>query len=125
MQNGVQDNEYFGKGLYWKTPYAKGVSNVPAFVGCNWMHGVTTSKDTPPSTNGGTGNNGCMDRYCMDRHNGYVGSSFLDSSARKVGIKELWTLKWHRAYNIADIWTRAGKVEPEDWPDWMQNFKDY
>ena len=22
-------------------------------------------------------------------------------------------------------WTRAGGVQPEDWPEWMRRFKDY
>jgi hypothetical protein len=49
----------------------------------------------------------------------------MDSSVRKVGLKELWTLKWHRKFNTANRWTRAGGVQPEDWPEWMRNFKDY
>ena len=40
-----------------------------------------------------------MNRVCVDRHNGFVNSVFADWSVRKVGLKELWTLKWHRTYN--------------------------
>jgi hypothetical protein len=49
----------------------------------------------------------------------------MDWSVRKVGLKELWTLKWYRQFDIANPWTRAGGVKPEDWPEWMRNFKDY
>jgi hypothetical protein len=49
----------------------------------------------------------------------------MDWSARKVGLKELWTLKWHRQFNTANRWTKAGGVKPEDWPPWMRRFKDY
>jgi hypothetical protein len=50
---------------------------------------------------------------------------FLDGSVRKVGLKELWTLKWFPQYDTANRWTKAGGVRPEDWPQWMRGFKDY
>ncbi len=50
---------------------------------------------------------------------------FMDWSVRKVGLKELWTVKWHREFDTDGPWTRAGGVEPEDWPAWMRTFKDY
>jgi prepilin-type N-terminal cleavage/methylation domain-containing protein/prepilin-type processing-associated H-X9-DG protein len=63
--------------------------------------------------------------FCINRHNEHVNGLFLDWSVRKIGIKELWTLKWYREFNTANEWTRASGVQPEDWPDWMRNFKDY
>ena len=62
---------------------------------------------------------------CINRHNGHINALFLDWSVRKVGLKELWTLKWYREYDTAGPWTRAGGVQPQDWPPWMRNFKDY
>jgi prepilin-type processing-associated H-X9-DG protein len=62
---------------------------------------------------------------CINRHDGYINSLFLDWSVRKVGLKELWTLKWHRQFNTAGPWTKAGGADPEDWPAWMRKFKDY
>ena len=50
---------------------------------------------------------------------------FMDWSVRKVGLKELWTLKWNRNFDTAGPWTKAGGVKPEDWPEWMRRFKDY
>ena len=49
----------------------------------------------------------------------------VDGAARKVGLKELWTLKWHRQYDTANCWTKAGGVQPGDWPERMRQFKDY
>ena len=66
-----------------------------------------------------------MGRFCIDRHDGFVNGTFLDSSTRKIGVKELWKLKWNRNFNTAGDWTTAGGVLPSDWPDWMRNFKDY
>ena len=66
-----------------------------------------------------------LGRFCIDRHNGFVNSVFLDSSTRKLGVKELWILKWNRNFDISGSWTIAGGVMPDDWPDWMQNARDY
>ena len=49
----------------------------------------------------------------------------MDWSVRKVGVKELWTLKWDKDFDTAGPWTKAGGVKPEDWPQWMRRFKDY
>lgn len=63
--------------------------------------------------------------FCINRHNEYINGLFLDWSVRKVGLKELWTLKWYEAFNTANQWTKAGGVKPDDWPEWMRGFKDY
>lgn len=63
--------------------------------------------------------------FFINRHDGYINGLFLYLSARRVGLKELWTLKWNMQFDTANKWTRAGGVQPEDWPEWMRNFKDY
>jgi len=40
-------------------------------------------------------------------------------------LKELWTFKWSRSFNIAGPWTKAGGCDPADRPDWMRGYKDY
>jgi hypothetical protein len=66
-----------------------------------------------------------MKMLCINRHDGFVNSVFVDFSSRKVGLKELWTLKWHREYDTNGPWTQAGLVQTSDWPEWMKRFKDY
>jgi prepilin-type N-terminal cleavage/methylation domain-containing protein/prepilin-type processing-associated H-X9-DG protein len=66
-----------------------------------------------------------MGSFCINRHNEYTNGLFLDWSVRKVGLKELWTLKWNQQFDTANVWTKAGGVRPEDWPGWMRGFKDY
>jgi len=61
----------------------------------------------------------------INRHNGTMNGLFLDWSVRPIGLKEIWTLKWCRYFNTAGPWTKAGGVQPEDWPQWMRKFKDY
>jgi prepilin-type N-terminal cleavage/methylation domain-containing protein/prepilin-type processing-associated H-X9-DG protein len=64
-------------------------------------------------------------RACINRHDGGLNALFLDWSVRKVGLKELWTLRWDPSFDTAGPWTKAGGVRPEDWPAWMRRFKDY
>jgi prepilin-type processing-associated H-X9-DG protein len=61
----------------------------------------------------------------INRHNGCINVLFMDWSVRKIGLKGLYTLKWNMEFNTAGPWTKAGGVHPEDWPEWMQNFKGY
>jgi hypothetical protein len=42
-----------------------------------------------------------------------------------VGLKELWTFKWHKEFDQTGPWTAAGGAISSDWPEWMQNLKDY
>jgi hypothetical protein len=66
-----------------------------------------------------------MNMFLMDRHGREINGMFLDFSVRKVGLKELYTLKWASDFDRAGPWTKAGGVLPEDWPKWMRNCKDY
>jgi len=66
-----------------------------------------------------------MARICINRHRGFTNSSFLDWSVRRVGLKELWKLKWHRNFDVNGKWTNAGGVLPSMWPDWLRPFKGY
>ncbi|MEJ2648631.1 MAG: type II secretion system protein [Sedimentisphaerales bacterium] len=63
--------------------------------------------------------------FCINRHDGGINGLFMDWSVRKVGLKELWTLKWDETFPTGGRWTLAGGVKPEDWPEWMRGFKDY
>ncbi|MBN2128858.1 MAG: hypothetical protein JW741_05150, partial [Sedimentisphaerales bacterium] len=84
--------------------------------------------DSPPAHDGEvveSPNQSEMKRFCVNRHEGFVGGLFADRSVRKVGLKELWTLKWHRSFRTRGSWTKAGAAEPGDWPAWMRQFKDY
>ncbi|OHB74496.1 MAG: hypothetical protein A2Z25_22170 [Planctomycetes bacterium RBG_16_55_9] len=102
------------------TYFSRGQANIPVLLDCPRHDGRHINTDPPPrreETSGYT--------FCINRHNGYVNSLFLDWSVRKVGLKELWTQKWDDDSDTAGPWTKAGGVRPEDWPYWMRRFKDY
>jgi hypothetical protein len=95
-------------------------------LGALRYNGWPQATSPPPDFDGQQWNDaGHMGRYCMDRHDGFNNCLFLDYSARKVGLKELWTLKWHKSYNTAGPWTKAGGAVASDWPDWLRSLKDY
>jgi len=107
--------------------------NVPVLMDCIWRGARPHYLDTPPADEGyppdtsqGLDNSySAMQYFTINRHDGGINSSFKDGSVRKVGLKELWTLKWHQWFPPNGPWTLAGGVEPSDWPMWMRNFKDY
>jgi prepilin-type processing-associated H-X9-DG protein len=63
--------------------------------------------------------------FCMKRHGTYVNGLFLDWSARRIDLKELWVLPWYPSFDTAGRWTKAGGVQPENWPKWLRGCKDY
>ncbi|UCC98346.1 MAG: type II secretion system protein [Phycisphaerales bacterium] len=116
---------------YWRHTNHKGLNNVPVMAdGAYRADGQPFPTDSPPSYDGeprtGVGTSGNEMRiFCIDRHDGSVNVLFMDWTTRRVGLKELWTLKWHGSFNIAGPWTMAGMARPDDWPQWMRHYKDY
>jgi len=115
---------------YWRTPNVKGAEKIPLFLDAKWIAAWPRSTDGPPEfENYREGNiisiSSQMGHFCINRHNGSINGLFMDWSVRKIGLKELWTLKWYRQFDTKGPWTKAGHVIPEDWPYWMRNFKDY
>lgn len=113
---------------HWGTYQVQHSNNVPVFTGGWWVDTWPKDADQPPQTDEGPGdtpNSNEMNRVCVNRHDGFLNGVFADWSVRKIGLKELWTLKWSRGYNTAGQWTRAGGCDPSAWPVWLQSFKDY
>jgi hypothetical protein len=62
-----------------------------------------------------------MKRVCLNRQrNGMTNGAFVDFSVRRIGLKELWELRWHRNWPA-----ERSKAGTPQWPTWMTNFKDY
>jgi prepilin-type processing-associated H-X9-DG protein len=105
----------------WRRPDVKGAWQIPLFLDCRWPDGWMDHRYEPP----GEEDASTWARFCINRHHGHVNSLFVDGSVRKVGLKALWTFKWHRQCETRGPWTLAGGVCPEDWPAWMRRCKDY
>jgi len=109
---------------YWRTPHVKGADNVPIFTEGWWVDGWPQENDTPapfgdkrPDLPVGRDE---MSRLCVNRHGGGQFCLFADWSVRKVALKQLWTLKWHKNFNISGKWT----LPDAPWPQWMAGMKD-
>lgn len=126
--SGTYETGYSSKEVGWGTAGAKGASNVPWFIeGLRfdlWPDSNQGPVDDPFAawTSGASYN---MARCAINRHQGFVNVAFMDWSVRKVGVKEVWTLQWHKKYNTMGPWTKAGGVTASDWPDWMRRFSEY
>lgn len=106
---------------------------VPLMGGNMWVDAWPYHVDLPPESEKAGSTDVQMQRFCLNRHNGFVGMCFNDSSIRLVGLRELWTLKWHTKFNLANELTLRGhdydrstynqvweKVAP-----WMTGFGEY
>ena len=112
----------------WLTTLVKRAWNIPLFTDSTYADECDPTPrhwDEPPEYDGELplGDINEMQRVCMNRHNGGVNCTFLDFSARKVGLKELWELEWSRNWFTDSV----GKpdYDPPEWPEWMRDFKDY
>ena len=115
---------------FWTTENVKGATDIPIFLDSWWWCAWVKDTDQPPAYEGQQSGFPCgcrnsIQRFCMNRHRRSINAAFLDYSVRKIGLKELWTLQWHRQFNTANAWTKAGGVQPDRWPEWMRHLKDY
>jgi len=129
---GYEDPSWAGwLNCYWKNAYVGQANKVPLLLDCQWSGVEPVADATPPEYDGEVVAEfefceDDMKRVCLNRQrNGMTNAAFMDFSVRRVGLKELWTLKWRREYDTAGPWTKAGGVVPQDWPEWMRKFKDY
>ena len=111
----------------WRRTGQKNASMIPVVMDNGFLLVRSEPFDPPPEQDGEFlwAFGGGMRRVCTSRHKGEINIVFMDWSTRKIGLKELWMLKWHRSFDISNAWTKAGGVAPSDWPEWMRRFKDY
>lgn len=106
----------------WRSVRVKGGSEIPVFVDCQWVDGLPEAFDEPPTFDGECpwqwyGN--AMRSFCINRHNGYVNGVFMDVSVRRIGLKGLWDLHWHRQWAYDRV-----KYGTPVWPEWMKHLRD-
>jgi hypothetical protein len=105
----------------WQMIDVAGGEIIPMFGGSLWYGAQPVHTDRPPPEENFELYHGItyMERVCVNRHEGFVNQVFMDLSARKVGLKSLWRLKWHRRYDL--------DYPLPDWESeapWMVDFPD-
>lgn len=90
-------------------------SNIPLFSDCAYdgSQPMDTDQATPQPNDQSVNDN--MSNYCLTRHDGRspVVMSFLDSSVRSVGLRQLWGLNWSATFDTM-VNPRARR-----WPTWI------
>jgi len=104
----------------WKTTMAaRHPALVPTVADCTWFGTNPLSIKDQSTANGGSptpseewweeqdpisfgGWGYDMARVCIDRHGRGVNMVFIDGSARKVILNNLWSLKWHKEFELID-----------------------
>jgi prepilin-type processing-associated H-X9-DG protein len=118
---------------YWRRVDYKNAAQVPIFMDAQYLALWGFEDAVPPEYEGDYTGGYTQAAACINRHNGYINCLFMDWSARKVGLKELWTLKWHRLYDTCGPWTICGNGGDEaacadKWDaqsPWMKDFPEY
>lgn len=116
---------------FWRTTNVQGGNKIPMLLDCYFWCGWPDDDDTPPVYDGEQKrpDADAMNRFCLNRHSGTVNAVFMDYHVQPVGLKQLWAIKWSNDFRLANPWTTAGGVRPEDWANWgngwMAKFKDY
>jgi prepilin-type N-terminal cleavage/methylation domain-containing protein len=117
---------------YWRRADAKGGDRVPVLMDAQYMYYWASSTANPPAYNGEYATPE-MHWICIDRHMGYSNVVYLDFSARRTGLKELWALKHHRTFDTCGPWTVCGfggsksqcKAAWDAEAPWMSNMPVY
>ncbi len=96
----------------WRRIDQAQASMIPMFLECYRWGGevITRSDDAPP--NDTARYNPSFGRYCLNRHAYTVNVCFMDGTVRRIRLKGLWDLKWHKEYNLSQPLPK--------WPEWMQ-----
>lgn len=81
-------------------------ADTPVFGDSQWVGSWPDDIDTWPGNTFNPPNTHLrgffMNRFCIDRHDDAINVGFLDGSARPVGLRELWQLRWHRQFQPGD-----------------------
>ena len=111
-------NAWYPAKDYWRTFTVTQANNIPVMLDCSIREGSPRDGSRAPEYHGDfrMGYEWELARFCLDRHDGRVNCVFLDGTVRKVGLKELWTLKWHRNFD-----TKAGPSR--GWTPWMSKYR--
>ncbi|MBP7051649.1 MAG: type II secretion system protein [Phycisphaerae bacterium] len=116
---------------FWKnTQNLVKANEVPLFGDNTWHDAWPLHTDAPVQHPfdygwGNKGSSGEMNQFCIDRHSGWTNLAFTDWSVRHVGLRELWTLKWHRTYVVNGPYTIAGGATDDMWPQWLRKYRAY
>ncbi|MHC4465997.1 MAG: hypothetical protein ACYSYW_05530, partial [Planctomycetota bacterium] len=117
---------------YFRNVRVKGTARIPLIGDGNFAGGFPLAEDEPADTRlHGPVDGDETNRWNLDRHNLSVNLTFLDWSVRKVGLRQLWEIRWNsqKTSTGASSWGNLNVVpdwnDRLQWPEWMRNSKNY
>ncbi|MHC4265937.1 MAG: type II secretion system protein [Planctomycetota bacterium] len=129
------DLDYYPGSHYFRNVRVRGTSKIPLQGDGNFCGGFPYAEDTPAQTreHGPCDQVDEINRWNLDRHKLSVNFVFLDWTVRKVGLKQLWQIRWstQTTEGGASSWGNRNIVpdwnDPDDpaWPEWMKESKNY
>jgi len=131
----VKDKEKF-----WNTINVANGNSVPLVGDCAHIGGKPNTDDgaslTPPEYDGhwfsgsavppGSANN--ITRFVLNRHSRGTNMTFFDGTVRPVPLKENWSLRWHRTWDLCNSYTICGGAKQDPtavWPTWMISDQEF
>ena len=106
--------DYIYYSYVYQSPDAKNAGNIPQLGDATYWDLWPDNTNIPPAVPGLLSTGSATDEmngFCITRHGDYINMLFLDSTVRRVGLKELWDLKWNRNTDM--------RLPKPDWPPWM------
>jgi len=121
----------------WRGPDVKNGGNIPLFFDCA-CYGVRPASEYSDQGGWDTSDDpglfhdqpggGLGRRCCINRHQGRVDYTFLDWSVRRIGLRGLFRLKWHRNYPTFppdNPWVAKGFSTPDySNCEWLKDLPD-
>lgn len=107
---------------YWGSlSAARRPTETPLMADAMWRGGgpmtSIANKHARPALNGEwDGTDKDMKHYAMHRHAKGINMTFFDGSARRVRPKQLWSLQWHKSFDVNYV----NSQPPSYYPAWMR-----
>jgi prepilin-type N-terminal cleavage/methylation domain-containing protein len=129
-----KDDPFYRWDYFFLNIRVSNAARIPLLGDCNFAAGFPHATDEPAEFSlHGPVDGDETNRWNLDRHKLSVNFVFLDWSVRKVGLRQLWQLRWNREstsdgasswgnLNVVPNWENP--LDP-DWPEWMRNSKNY
>jgi prepilin-type N-terminal cleavage/methylation domain-containing protein/prepilin-type processing-associated H-X9-DG protein len=97
----------------WRTFEVPQPTEIPLFADSMWRGGGPRHTDAPPFFNGQwAGADLEFLHFAIARHRQGINLVFFDGSARYSRVRDLWTMPWHREFDV----TYSARIR---FPDWM------
>jgi prepilin-type N-terminal cleavage/methylation domain-containing protein len=130
------DENYVEHEYFFRTIRVRDTSRIPVLGDQEWAGTFPWGEDQPIEYEDRQtifeGDDG-VGRSNINRHNYSVNFVFLDWSVRKVGLRQLWAIKWSSQKTEdsrpVSVWGNLNVVpdwnKPEQWPEWMRKSQNY